>query len=163
MPERKTLNRTYFCRGSSANLPVFTRAKIKSRFERLVNLPSQTLKWWVVRGYFNLLFPTSDLKWGLTSGIYYYKWYLLLVVVWQFLPSKPTLGDRERKKEYCRNSQITRWENCLGKLKKNGQNRELFKRTLHGKVGEAEKKRDSENWREAWVKCSENYEETWTR
>ena len=26
---------------------------------------------------------------------------------------------------------------------------ELFKRTLHGKVGEAEKKRDNKNWREA--------------
>ena len=55
----------------------------------------------------------------------------------------------------------------MGKLKKkkkkNGQNRELFKRTLHGKVGEAEKKRDNKNWREAWVKCSEFYEKAWTR
>ena len=32
----------------------------------------------------------------------------------------------------------------MEKLKKNGQNRKLFKRTLHGKVGEAKKKRDSE-------------------
>ena len=43
---------------------------------------------------------------------------LLLVVVWQFLPFKSTLGDRERKKEYRRNSQITWWYNCLEKFKK---------------------------------------------
>ena len=45
-------------------------------------------------------------------------------------------------------------------MKKNGQNRKFFKRTLHGKVGEAEKKRDSENWREARIKCLKFYEET---
>ena len=38
----------------------------------------------------------------------------MLVVVWQFLPFKSTLGDRERKKkEYCWNSQITGWYHCL--------------------------------------------------
>ena len=41
MPERKTLNRTYSVGDQVPTCPVFTRAKIKSRFGILVNLPSQ--------------------------------------------------------------------------------------------------------------------------
>ena len=41
MPVRKTLNRTYSVGDQVPTCPVFTRAKIKSRFGILVNLPSQ--------------------------------------------------------------------------------------------------------------------------
>ena len=41
MPERKTLNRTYSVGDQVPTCPVFTRAKIKSRFGKLVDLPSQ--------------------------------------------------------------------------------------------------------------------------
>ena len=41
MPERRTLNRTYSVGDQVPTCPVFTRAKIKSRFGILVNLPSQ--------------------------------------------------------------------------------------------------------------------------
>ena len=41
MPERKTLNRTYSVGDQVPTCPVFTRAKIKSRFGILVDLPSQ--------------------------------------------------------------------------------------------------------------------------
>ena len=42
MPEKKTLNEDLFYKGSSQvpTCPVFTRAKIKSRFGIFVNLPS---------------------------------------------------------------------------------------------------------------------------
>ena len=42
MPERRTLNRTYSVGDQVPTCPVFTRAKIKSRFRILVNLPSQS-------------------------------------------------------------------------------------------------------------------------
>ena len=163
MPERKTLNEDLFYRGSSANLPRLHTCKNKVPFWDFSQFAVTDLKWCLVRRYFNPLFPASDLKWGLVTGIIiinniYCLWSCdnscRLNLPWETV---------KEKKEYCRNSQITRWYNCLEKLKKNGKNRKLFKRTLHGKVGEAEKKRDNENWREAWVKCSENYEETWTR
>ena len=41
MPERRTLNRTYSVGDQVPTCPVFTRAKIKSRFGILVDLPSQ--------------------------------------------------------------------------------------------------------------------------
>ena len=43
MPERKTLNRNYSVGDQVPTCPVFTRAKIKSRFGILVNLPSQII------------------------------------------------------------------------------------------------------------------------
>ena len=44
MPERKTLNRTYSVGDQVPTCPVFTRAKIKSRFGILVDLPSPQRK-----------------------------------------------------------------------------------------------------------------------
>ena len=43
MPERKTLNRTYSVGDQVPTCPVFTRAKIKSRFGIIDNLPSHKI------------------------------------------------------------------------------------------------------------------------
>ena len=61
--------------------------------------------------------------------------------------SKSALEDRERN--IVVTVQTTRCYNCLGKLKKNGRNRKALRRTVHGEVGEAKKKQDNKNWREA--------------
>ena len=99
MPERRTLNRTYSVGDQVPTCPVFTRAKIKSRFGILVDLPSQYYRHiygpqffsflWQVLGFYLSFRFVSILLCGLPEGKvhHYHSTYLRVLhisVSWCF-------------------------------------------------------------------------------